>query len=47
MKQTIINQDRNLYDSGYYAQKLEEGLQFQDVVIKELYQRGIIVVGYS
>jgi hypothetical protein len=31
----------------YYDTKLEEGLQFQDKVTEELYQRGIIVVGYA
>jgi len=35
------------YDSGYYAEKLEQGLIFQDVVTKELYQRGIVLVGYA
>ena len=35
------------YDAGYYKEKLEEGLIFQDVVTRELYQRGIIIVGYS
>jgi len=38
---------RKEYADGYYAKKLEEGLQFQDVVIKALYQRGIVVVGYT
>jgi len=31
----------------YYKDKLEEGLQFQDKVTKELYQRGIVVIGYA
>lgn len=31
----------------YYAEKLEEGLIFQDVVTRELYRRGIVIVGYS
>jgi len=31
----------------YYKNKLEEGLQFQDRVTKELYQRGIVVIGYA
>jgi hypothetical protein len=31
----------------YYENKLEEGLQFQDKVTKELYQRGIVVIGYA
>lgn len=31
----------------YYKNKLEEGLQFQDKVTKELYQRGIVVIGYA
>jgi hypothetical protein len=39
--------DREKYNKGYYIDKLEEGLQFQDVVTKALYQRGIVVVGYA
>ena len=39
--------DRELYKNGYYQQKLEQGLQFQDFATRELYQRGIVVVGYS
>lgn len=35
------------YDSGYYTDKLQQGLEFQDVMTRELYQRGIVVVGYS
>jgi len=47
MKQTSLISDREKYNNGYYKEKLEEGLQFQDVVTRELYQRGIIVVGYA
>lgn len=35
------------YNNGYYKEKLEQGLEFQDVVTRALYQRGIVVVGYS
>lgn len=35
------------YAGGYYAEKLEEGLQFQDFCTRELYQRGIVVIGYA
>jgi hypothetical protein len=35
------------YSNGYYAEKLKEGIEFQDVVTKALYERGIIVIGYS
>jgi hypothetical protein len=35
------------YDNGYYKNKLEEGLVFQDVVTRILYQRGIVIVGYA
>jgi hypothetical protein len=35
------------YANGYYAKKLEQGLEFQDVVTQALYQRGIVVVGYA
>lgn len=45
MNQQSLNSDRVKYDNGYYAEKLEQGLQFQDVVTMALYQRGIIVVG--
>lgn len=38
---------RKEYNNGYYADKLEQGLEFQDIVTKELYQRGIVIVGYS
>lgn len=38
---------RKAYANGYYAEKLEQGLQFQDVVTRALYQRGIVVIGYS
>ena len=31
----------------YYTEKLEQGLVFQDIVTKALYQRGIVVVGYA
>lgn len=36
-----------LYKNGYYKEKLEQGLVFQDVVTKALYQRGVVIVGYS
>lgn len=42
-----LTEDREKYKNGYYGKKLEEGLQFQDVVTRELYLRGIVVVGYS
>ena len=35
------------YNNGYYAEKLEQGLQFQDYVTRKLYQRGIVLVGYA
>lgn len=35
------------YENGYYNEKLEEGLIFQDIITQELYQRGIVVVGYA
>lgn len=38
---------REEYNNGYYQRKLQQGLEFQDVVTKELYQRGIVVVGYA
>lgn len=40
-------ESREMYKNGYYAKKLEEGLQFQDVVTRALYLRGIVVVGYA
>ena len=38
---------REDYANGYYQNKLQEGLEFQDVVTKALYQCGIVVVGFS
>ena len=42
-----LDVDRELYRQGYYADKLEQGLQFQDFAAQELYRRGIVIVGYS
>ena len=42
-----LQEDIEKYDNGYYAEKLQQGLEFQDVMTRELYQRGIVVVGYS
>lgn len=38
---------RQQYADGYYQRQLEDGLQYQDIVTRELYQRGIVVVGYA
>jgi hypothetical protein len=46
MNQKLIDA-RKEYNNGYYNKQLEIGLEFQDIVTKELYQRGIVVVGYS
>lgn len=46
MNQQLV-EARKIYSNGYYNDKLEQGLEFQDVVTRELYQRGIVVVGYS
>lgn len=35
------------YKNGYYNDKLQIGLEFQDVVTKALYQRGIVVIGFA
>lgn len=35
------------YANGYYQNKLQQGLEYQDIVTRELYQRGIVIVGYS
>ena len=42
-----LDESQKKYNNGYYKQQLEIGLRFQDVVTKELYQRGIVIVGYS
>lgn len=47
MKLDDLEKAREKYKNGYYDKKLEEGLQFQDIVTRELYLRGIVVVGYS
>ena len=46
MNQTLATA-REEYKNGYYQSKLEQGLEFQDVVTEALYQRGIVVVAYS
>jgi hypothetical protein len=40
-------QAREKYAAGYYADKLEEGLEFQDIATRTLYERGVVVVGYA
>lgn len=35
------------YNNGHYKERLEQGLIYQDMVTRELYQRGIVIVGYS
>lgn len=35
------------YENGYYAEKLSEGLEFQDYVTHTLYKHGIVVVNYG
>lgn len=46
-KPSPLDQARADYADGYYQRKLEQGLQFQDVVTQALYLRGIVVVGYA
>lgn len=43
----ILQESIDRYDDGYYKKKLDQGLEYQDVVTSALYQRGIIVVAYS
>jgi len=40
-------ESRKKYWNGYYQKKLQQGLEFQDVVTEALYHRGIVVVGYA
>jgi hypothetical protein len=47
MNQQLLDTSRKEYNNGYYKEKLQEGLQFQDIVTEALYQRGIIVIGYA
>ena len=47
MNQISIDVAREEYNNGYYHEKLQQGLEFQDVVTQALYQRGIVVIGYS
>lgn len=43
-----LQKARQKYDNeNYYNKMLQVGLEFQDLVAKELYQRGIVVLGYS
>jgi hypothetical protein len=46
MNQQLV-ESRKAYSQGYYNDKLQQGLEFQDVVTSALYQRGIVVVAYS
>jgi hypothetical protein len=41
------DESREKYKNGYYQDKLQQGLKFQDVVTEILYRRGIIIVGYA
>ena len=47
MNQGLVDAAYKEYNNGYYSEKLEEGLQFQDVATRELYKRGVVVVGYA
>lgn len=47
MNQQLIKAREEYNNNGYYAKKLEIGLEFQDIVTKALYQRGIVVIGYA
>jgi len=48
MNQLIsLQKAREEYKNGYYQDKLNEGLEFQDLVTNALYQRGIVVIGYA
>ncbi len=47
MKLQGVDESRKAYANGYYFEKLEEGLQFQDVVAQALLQHGIVVIGYA
>lgn len=42
-----LEEARARYGNGYYAEKLQQGLEFQDLVTTALYQRGIVVIGYA
>ena len=39
--------DKELYDNGYYQDKLKQGVEFQDYITEVLYKYGIILVAYS
>ncbi len=47
MDSKLLDDSIAAYDAGYYNKKLQQGLEFQDVMTRALYQRGIVVVGYS
>jgi hypothetical protein len=44
---TGLDEAREGYGNGYYAQKLEQGRQFQDHVTRLLYAQGVVLVGYG
>lgn len=45
--ETAVAAARQAYGNGYYRDKLEEGLAFQDFVTEALYRQGIVLVGYA
>lgn len=47
MNNTHLEESIEQYANGYYQDKLQQGLEFQDAVTKALYRRGIVIVGYS
>lgn len=42
-----LDEAREDYANGYYDRMLEHGLVFQDIITTALYQRGLVIVGYS
>jgi hypothetical protein len=44
---STLEEAREQYASGYYRKQLDAGLEFQDIVTRALYQRGIVIVGYA
>lgn len=46
-KVASLDESRRQYANGYYGKKLDQGQEFQDFVTQALYQRGIVIVGYS
>ncbi len=47
MDDDTFDTSHQAYANGYYGDKFKEGLVYQDFATRELYKRGIVLVGYA